>query len=84
MGTPFPRFTTEYISTPLAFAMSTGLIKANVAMYSALPLAFRERELNIGDQRVLGIAGIELAVGLAGDLLVLPGGRRRGRAPVRP
>ena len=38
---PLPRFTTEYISTPLAFAMSTGFINENVATYSTLPRALR-------------------------------------------
>ena len=40
-GAPLPRFTTEYISTPLACVMSTGFISENVATYSTLPRALR-------------------------------------------
>ena len=38
---PFPRFTTEYTRTLLAFERSTGFINENVATYDTLPLALR-------------------------------------------
>ena len=55
--------------------MSTGFSSVNVVRYSTRPARVFWREVKIGDDRVLRIARIDLAVGDASDFFRTVGSR---------
>ena len=69
-----PRLGTSCHIRWLDFDMSTGFTSWNVAVYSTMPLRVARRELDVLDDGVVRIVGIELAEGAAGQRLVLAGG----------